>query len=99
MDDIVIVDNLHYAYPPLTPGGEPIPVLKGVNLRVRRGEFLALMGPTGVGKSTLCLTLNGILPHLMGGTLEGLVVVASLYMCPKMKEKERWFIVGLGNPG
>ncbi len=72
------MENLHYAYPPLTPGGEPIPVLKGVSLRVRKGEFLALMGPTGVGKTTLCLTLNGILPHLMGGTFEGQVVVAGM---------------------
>jgi energy-coupling factor transporter ATP-binding protein EcfA2 len=72
------VEDLHYAYPPLTPGGEPIPVLKGVDLRVRRGEFLAIMGPTGVGKTTLCLTLNSILPHLMGGTFEGKVVVARM---------------------
>ncbi|MBC8249704.1 MAG: ATP-binding cassette domain-containing protein, partial [Anaerolineales bacterium] len=72
------MENLHYAYPPLTPGGELIPVLKGVNLRVRKGEFLALMGPTGVGKTTLCLTLNGILPYLMGGTFEGQVVVAGM---------------------
>ncbi len=78
MDDIVIVENLHYAYPPLTPGREPIPVLKGVNLRVQRGEFLALMGPTGVGKTTFCLTLNSILPHLMGGAFEGQVVVAGM---------------------
>jgi cobalt transport protein ATP-binding subunit len=76
--DIVIVEGLHYAYPPLTPGGEPIPVLKGVDLWVRKGEFLALMGPTGVGKTTLCLTLNGILPHLMGGTFEGKVIVAGM---------------------
>ncbi len=55
-----------------------MPVLKGVNLRVRKGEFLALMGPTGVGKTTLCLTFNGILPHLMGGTLQGQVVVAGM---------------------
>jgi energy-coupling factor transport system ATP-binding protein len=77
-DDLVIVEDLHYAYPPLTPGGEPIPVLKGVDLRVRKGEFLALMGPTGVGKTTFCLTLNGILPHLMGGAFEGKVVVAGM---------------------
>lgn len=72
------MEDLHYAYPPLTPGGEPIPVLKGVHLQVQRGEFLALMGPTGVGKTTLCLTLNGILPHLMGGTFQGKVVVAGM---------------------
>jgi len=78
MDDIVIVENLHYAYPPLTPGGEPIPVLKGINLRVRRGEFLSLMGSTGAGKTTLCLTLNGILPQLMGGSLDGQIVVAGM---------------------
>jgi len=47
-------------------------------LRVRKGEFLAIMGPTGVGKTTLCLTLNGILPHLMGGSFEGRVVVAGM---------------------
>jgi energy-coupling factor transport system ATP-binding protein len=62
----------------LTPGGEPIPVLKGVHLRVRKGEFLAVMGSTGVGKTTLCLTLNGILPHLVGGTFQGRVVVAGM---------------------
>ena len=72
------MEDLHYAYPPLTPGGEPIPVLKGVDLRVQKGEFLALMGPTGVGKTTLCLTLNGILPHLLGGHFEGKVVVAGM---------------------
>jgi energy-coupling factor transporter ATP-binding protein EcfA2 len=73
-----MVEGLHYAYPPLTPGGETIPVLKGVDLRVQKGEFLALMGPTGVGKTTLCLTLNGILPHLLGGSFAGKVVVAGM---------------------
>jgi len=47
-------------------------------LRVQKGEFLALMGPTGVGKTTLCLTLNGILPHLLRGSFEGKVIVAGM---------------------
>ena len=72
------MEDLHYAYPPLTSGGEPLPVLKGVDLQVRKGEFLALMGPTGAGKTTICLTLNGILPHLVGGTFEGKVIVAGM---------------------
>jgi len=32
-------------------------VLKGLDLRVRRGELLVLMGPNGIGKSTLLSTL------------------------------------------
>src|SRR3972149_5369040 len=34
-------------------------ILKGVNLRVRKGEVHALMGPNGSGKSTLAYTLMG----------------------------------------
>jgi energy-coupling factor transporter ATP-binding protein EcfA2 len=78
VDDIVIVEDLHYAYPPLTPGGEPVPVLKGADLRVRKSEFLALMGPTGVGKTTLCLTLAGLVPQVTGGEFKGQVVIAGL---------------------
>ena len=33
-------------------------VLKGVNLSVRRGEVVVVIGPSGSGKSTLCRTIN-----------------------------------------
>ncbi len=36
------------------------------------------MGHTGCGKSTLCLTFNGIIPHAIGGDLEGKVVIDGL---------------------
>ncbi len=78
MNEAVIVEDLHYSYPPLVPGGEPIPVLRGVNLRVKRGEFLGLMGPTGCGKTTLCLALNGLVPQAAGGEFSGRVVVAGM---------------------
>jgi cobalt transport protein ATP-binding subunit len=52
--------------------------LTGVELQVERGEFLSIMGPTGVGKTTLCLALNGIVPHSTGGRFGGDVVVAGL---------------------
>jgi len=50
-------------------------VLKGINLKVKKGEFVSIMGPTGAGKSTLCLTLNGIIPHFLGGELVGRVKI------------------------
>ena len=41
-----------------SPAG-PLPVLKGVSLTINRGDQLAIVGPSGTGKSTLL--------HLMGG--------------------------------
>lgn len=53
-------------------------VLRGIDLEVERGEFVSIMGPTGVGKTTLCLALNGIVPQSMGGIFGGDVIVGGL---------------------
>jgi zinc transport system ATP-binding protein len=45
------------------------PILRGIDLTVRTGDFLALMGANGSGKSTLVRALTGLLP-LTTGTLE-----------------------------
>ena len=67
----VLIRDLHYAYPPPLPGGAPVSVLRGVNLEIRAGEFVALLGAVGAGKTTLCLALNGLAPHATGGRFRG----------------------------
>ena len=41
-------------------------VLKDINLSIFSGELVCLLGPNGIGKSTLLRTLSGLLPKLSG---------------------------------
>jgi putative ABC transport system ATP-binding protein len=41
-------------------GGAPVNAVRGVDLRVEKGEFLAIVGPSGSGKSSLLSLIGGI---------------------------------------
>ncbi|MFJ8370423.1 ABC transporter ATP-binding protein [Streptomyces sp. NPDC094461] len=55
--------------------GTERPTLTGVDLTVPEGELVLLVGPSGVGKSTLLGAVSGLVPHFTGGTLSGRVTV------------------------
>ena len=40
--------------------------LKGIDMKVRRGEIIVVLGPSGSGKSTFIRTLNRLQPHSAG---------------------------------
>jgi energy-coupling factor transport system ATP-binding protein len=52
----------------LHQGDEPHDVLKGIDLKIDRGERVALMGRNGAGKSTLLRTLAGLIEPVRGKT-------------------------------
>ncbi|MET9828835.1 ATP-binding cassette domain-containing protein [Streptomyces sp. NPDC006385] len=60
----------------VTYDGATEPTVQGVDFEVPEGELVLLVGPSGVGKSTVLNAVSGLVPHFTGGTLRGRVTVA-----------------------
>ena len=68
--EIIRIENLTYQY-----AHTDKPALVDINLSINKGEYLAIIGPCGAGKTSLALSLNGIVPHMTVGEMRGKVLV------------------------
>ncbi len=56
-DPVIEMEDLGLSY---EQDGATTEILRGLNLKISKGEFLAIVGPSGVGKSTLLRVLMGL---------------------------------------
>ena len=65
MQELICVTNLDYHY------ADAPAVLRGINLSIQEGEYIALIGPNGCGKTTLIRHLNALLQSSSGDVTIG----------------------------
>ena len=70
MENIIEISGLHFSYP-ADDGKEAAEVLKGIDLTIKEGEFVAVLGHNGSGKSTLAKHINAILLPTEGKVVVG----------------------------
>jgi energy-coupling factor transport system ATP-binding protein len=64
----IILEDVSFTY-----RGSERAALENITLKIKPGEIVMISGPAGAGKTTLCQTLNGLIPHFFRGSLKGYV--------------------------
>ncbi|MBK5239889.1 ABC transporter ATP-binding protein [Clostridium sp.] len=67
---VLDIKNLSFTYPLAKKKA-----INNLNFEINKGEFVLMCGSSGSGKTTLAKCLNGIIPHLANGNIEGDVIV------------------------
>lgn len=70
---LIEVDKVSYAY------SDGSLALRNVNMKIKRGEKVAILGPNGAGKSTLFHLFNGI-----SKPKSGIITINGLKVCKKI---------------
>lgn len=73
MNGKVELNHFNFYFP-----GSDSPFLQDINLSIEPGEFVAIIGSSSSGKSTLGLCLTGIYPHVLDGRTEGSISVSGI---------------------
>ena len=59
MNDMIQTESLRFAYP-ADEGQKPVYALRGVDLEIKKGSFVVVLGHNGSGKSTLAFALENL---------------------------------------
>ena len=65
-DEPILLEAKNVDYEILSPDGKKLSILSDINLSLKLGETLAILGPTGCGKATLMRILVGLVPPTRG---------------------------------
>ena len=84
--DIIEVHDLQKIY---RVGKVEVPALRGVDLTVKAGEFLSIIGPSGSGKSTLFHIIGGLTPPTSGRVLVDGRELAAMSDCDRTRLRRR----------
>lgn len=72
-NSVLSLKNVSYCYP-----GTKKYSLEDINVEIKAGEFVGIVGANGSGRSTFCYCLNGLIPQSIGGKLKGEVVIRGI---------------------